>query len=252
MGRLGLFSSRLEAKGSSCAPYAITPRSGSQVVEYCWGTSLDALAPPYDFVVACDCVYVERLVDVLVSSMVRLSGRSTTVLVASEKREELTYARFRERLARDFTVRQAPRRHMDKAHDHENSEVLLCKLRRPAKDPRSKSRSEGSLTQEVVPGGNRTAGEGLAARDLACGDQERREKRDGPPSVAAGAEPPHPGTPSNTLALDVHKKRTTNPDDGVDLSLDSVRLGSPRVVDGSQPGGSPGEAPATLDERPER
>lgn len=37
---------------------------------------------------------------------------------------------YRERLSEDFAVRQAPRRHMDKAYDHENSEVLLCKLRR--------------------------------------------------------------------------------------------------------------------------
>lgn len=52
------------------------------------------------------------------------------VLVASEKREEVTYAKFRERLGKDFVVRQAPRRHMDKAYDHENSEVLLCKPHR--------------------------------------------------------------------------------------------------------------------------
>lgn len=91
---------------------------------------LDDLAPPYDYVVACDCVYVERLVDSLVWSMGQTSGRGTTLLVASEKREEVTYARFRERLAEDFAVRQAPRRHMDKMYDHENSEVLVCKLRR--------------------------------------------------------------------------------------------------------------------------
>lgn len=101
-----------------------------QVVEYCWGTPLDRLKPPYDYVVACDCVYVERLVEALVSSMVNVSGSKTTVLVASEKREEITYAKFRERLGHDFAVRQAPRRHMDKNYDHENSEVLLCKLRR--------------------------------------------------------------------------------------------------------------------------
>lgn len=63
-------------------------------------------------------------------SLQQVSGRSTTVLVASEKREEVTYAKFRERLGEDFAVRQAPRRHMDKAYDHENSEVLVCKLRR--------------------------------------------------------------------------------------------------------------------------
>lgn len=66
-----------------------------QVLEYDWGTALDKLSPPYDYVVACDCVYVERLVESLVWSMAQCSGRTTTVLVASEKREEVTYAKFR-------------------------------------------------------------------------------------------------------------------------------------------------------------
>lgn len=117
-------------------------------MEYCWGTPLDRLKPPYDFVVACDCVYVERLVEALVSSMVNVSGSKTTVLVASEKREEVTYAKFRERLAHDFAVRQAPRRHMDKAYDHENSEVLLCKLRRGGNSS-SSSNGEGEGNDRV-------------------------------------------------------------------------------------------------------
>lgn len=123
---------------------------------------LDGLSPPYDFVVACDCVYVERLVESLVSSMTRVSGRGTTVLVASEKREEVTYAKFRERLAEDFTVRQAPRRHMDKDYDHENSEVLLCKLRR-GNAHSSKSAEKGSgkgETGEIGVGNERTEGGG--------------------------------------------------------------------------------------------
>lgn len=100
------------------------------MLEYCWGKPLDGLTPPYDYVIACDCVYVERLVESLVWSMVQVSGRGTTLLVASEKREEVTYAKFRARLSEEFAVRLAPRRHMDKAYDHENSEVLLCKLRK--------------------------------------------------------------------------------------------------------------------------
>lgn len=91
---------------------------------------MDVLSPPYDYVVACDCVYAERLVDSLVWSLTRVSARGTTVIIASEKREEITYAKFRSRLGEVFTVRQAPRRHMDAAYDHDMSEVLLCKLRR--------------------------------------------------------------------------------------------------------------------------
>ena len=61
-----------------------------------------------------------------------MSARGTTVIVASERREENTYAKFRARLGEMFTVKQAPRRHMDAAYDHDMSEVLLCKLRRAA------------------------------------------------------------------------------------------------------------------------
>ncbi|CAM9222964.1 unnamed protein product, partial [Discosporangium mesarthrocarpum] len=105
-------------------------------VKYCWGDPIDSLSPPYDYVVACDCVYVERLVDVLVDSISRVVGRGTTVLVASEKREELTHARFWERMSEGFTIRQAPRRHMDSRYDHENSEVLICKSRREKNNSR--------------------------------------------------------------------------------------------------------------------
>ncbi|CAM9844708.1 unnamed protein product, partial [Laminaria digitata] len=66
------------------AAAAAVPKA--KVLEYCWGKPLDGLAPPYDYVVACDCVYVERLVESLVWSMKQVSGRGTTLLVASEKR----------------------------------------------------------------------------------------------------------------------------------------------------------------------
>eukprot|EP00903_Cladosiphon_okamuranus_P005605 g5577.t1 len=138
-------TSKCDAGGKGDKASAPAPRPKTQVLEYEWGKPLDGLSPPYDYVIACDCVYVERLVGSLVWSMRQCSGKSTTVLVASEKREEITYAKFRERLSEDFTVRQAPRRHMDKAYDHENSEVLLCKLRRANKteggrgDPKDKS-----------------------------------------------------------------------------------------------------------------
>eukprot|EP00752_Nemacystus_decipiens_P016329 g14604.t1 len=165
----------------------------AKVLEYDWGKPLDGLSPPYDYVIACDCVYVERLVESLVWSMTQCSGRSTTVLVASEKREEITYAKFRERLSEDFAVRQAPRRHMDKAYDHENSEVLLCKLRRTNNkeggrvDGRDKSEGIGGQQKEgascvaeqgttgqavsAAAAGHRADGESGAGAKTPCPDQ---------------------------------------------------------------------------------
>lgn len=122
---------------------------------------MDALSPPYDYVIACDCVYAERLVDSLVWSLTRVSARGTTVIIASEKREEITYAKFRSRLGEVFTVRQAPRRHMDAAYDHDMSEVLLCKLRRAI------GGSKGTDNRVFLPedGDEQTATEGGCTRD---------------------------------------------------------------------------------------
>ncbi|KAG5179856.1 putative methyltransferase-domain-containing protein [Tribonema minus] len=52
-----------------------------KVQEYCWGNPVDALDAPYDYIIACDCVYVESLVEVLVWSLEQLAGASTTVVV---------------------------------------------------------------------------------------------------------------------------------------------------------------------------
>lgn len=148
--------------------------NSEQVREYCWGMPLDGLEPPYDYVVACDCVYVERLVEALVWSMTQVSGRGTTVLVASEKREEVTYAKFRARLSEDFTVRQAPRRHMDKAYDHENSEVLVCKMRRPAKGGGADA---GPLGERAVAGSTGATVGGLGETAILEGKTgEKREE----------------------------------------------------------------------------
>ncbi|CBJ48314.1 conserved unknown protein [Ectocarpus siliculosus] len=146
---------RGRGKGGKSVAAAPPARPKAKVLEYDWGKPLDGLSPPYDYIVACDCVYVERLVESLVWSMARCSGRGTTVLVASEKREEVTYAKFRARLSEDFAVRQAPRRHMDKAYDHENSEVLVCKLRRTNSSSSSSANGRGSGGEDQHPGGER-------------------------------------------------------------------------------------------------
>ncbi|CAM9636168.1 unnamed protein product [Scytosiphon promiscuus] len=177
-------------KGNAPGPTSARPRA--KVLEYDWGTPLDKLSPPYDYVVACDCVYVERLVESLVWSMAQCSGRTTTVLVASEKREEVTYAKFRERLSEDFTVRQAPRRHMDKAYDHENSEVLVCKLRRNNGGGSGAERlqSEGGEGGKVAATGSGPApnsGASTEGAHQANGGIKREEGDVGGPSGGGGA-----------------------------------------------------------------
>ncbi|CAB1102005.1 unnamed protein product [Ectocarpus sp. CCAP 1310/34] len=170
-------------RGGKSVAAAAPARPKAQVLEYDWGKPLDGLSPPYDYIVACDCVYVERLVESLVWSMARCSDRGTTVLVASEKREEVTYAKFRARLSEDFAVRQAPRRHMDKAYDHENSEVLLCKLRRTNSSSSSSANGRGCGGEDQQPGGERgkeqEIGSNAAAAAAAAAITEEASKKEG-------------------------------------------------------------------------
>ncbi|CAN0379623.1 unnamed protein product [Ectocarpus fasciculatus] len=164
--------------GTSAAATSARPKA--KVLEYDWGKPLDGLSPPYDYIVACDCVYVERLVESLVWSMAQCSGRGTTVLVASEKREEVTYAKFRARLSEDFAVRQAPRRHMDKAYDHENSEVLVCKLRRNNNSSSSANgKGSGGGGEDQQPSGERGKKQEVGDNAAAAAVTEEAGKKEG-------------------------------------------------------------------------
>lgn len=106
---------------------------------------------------------------------------------------------FRDRLSVDFAVRQAPRRHMDKAYDHENSEVLVCKLRKTTGSSSGSSRGGGSggkgggggckdkgqPAEGMMPGDNKNTGgvclvgEGEASAVEAAGAAPPVDKTDG-------------------------------------------------------------------------
>lgn len=220
-------------------PPALTPK----VAEFCWGTPPDNLQPPYDIVVACDCVYAERLVDALVSSMVSVSGRSTSLMVASERREEHTYSKFRQRLAQDFTVRQAPRRQMNKDYDHENSEVLLCKLRRAAS---GKGSDKKGLGQEAVGGGTREGGGGERA-GKPTGKTTAVEARVGGSGVAGGCgSGAEPGMGNRETGRVVQEETLEAPDGKLGVGLAEER-GEPQCS-GSSISRSPGPGAGGLDD----
>eukprot|EP00953_Heterococcus_sp_UTEX-ZZ885_P010457 6109-Heterococcus_DN1.PRE.1 len=108
------------------------PSNKHQVEAFCWGDAIcsTTLCPPYDYILACDCVYVESLVEPLVWSLEQLATQSTTVIICSEKRELTTHAVFTERLERSFTIRRVAQKHLHPSYAHENAEILMCKLKK--------------------------------------------------------------------------------------------------------------------------
>lgn len=97
---------------------------------YAWGDPIASLSPPYDIIVACDCVYVEHLVEPLVWSLEQLSGPRSTIIIASERRDLVAYELFTTRLEKSFSVRKVPQKDLDPEFADEGVfEVLIGKKR---------------------------------------------------------------------------------------------------------------------------
>ncbi len=56
--------------------------------EYFWGTPPDSLGPPFDFIIGTDVVYREDIIDPLIQSLLLLSTKNTTILIANEMRSK--------------------------------------------------------------------------------------------------------------------------------------------------------------------
>lgn len=174
------------------------------------------------------------------SSMAKVCGKKTTMLVASEKREEVTYAKFRERLGRDFVFRQAPRRHMDKAYDHENSEVLLCKLRRSGGDRSGGGDAKGeAVDDDRIPASPEAGSKGEADQGTKRRDVKARITNDGSsplPSLCAKSQrireaPQPPGNVQPKAATGDPSASATAAAALHDLSLSTLSLGSSSASD---------------------
>jgi hypothetical protein len=59
------------------------------VREHSWGRDVDQLEPPFEFIFACDVMYIHELVQPLVASLVALSGPSTEIYVAHGRNRQV-------------------------------------------------------------------------------------------------------------------------------------------------------------------
>ncbi|KAJ3405731.1 hypothetical protein HDV05_006359 [Chytridiales sp. JEL 0842] len=74
-------------------------------VEYLkWGEPIPpAIKPPYDIILAADCVYLEVAFDPLISTLLELSDENTQIIIVSKKRRKAD-KRFFEKLKKKFDV----------------------------------------------------------------------------------------------------------------------------------------------------
>ncbi|KAK9812794.1 hypothetical protein WJX72_003942 [[Myrmecia] bisecta] len=65
-----------------------------------------AVQPPYDFVLAADCVYHEQLVEDLLRTLLAVTDAKSMVLVANELRSDSVHGRFMEICEPHFTIKK--------------------------------------------------------------------------------------------------------------------------------------------------
>lgn len=87
----------LSAEGPAACWVRPPPAAGLavEVREHTWGADVAALAPPFDVISACDCMYVAEAIEDLVRSLVALSGPATEVLIAHGRNRQVRSPRDR-------------------------------------------------------------------------------------------------------------------------------------------------------------
>ncbi len=104
------------------------------VEEYTWGKVYEKgyLSPPYDYIVAADCIYNGDTIDVFVAAVVAMCDTRTTFLFANEVRDLEVNERLMAELELRFRVKIIPR---SKLHTGAQNDLILVyemKLRRAA------------------------------------------------------------------------------------------------------------------------
>lgn len=78
------------------------------VKEYLWGSDPAPLSPPFDVVIASECIYYEELVDPLCASLQQLTSAHSSVYVSFEAHRPDSVDMFRQKVEPAFTIREIP------------------------------------------------------------------------------------------------------------------------------------------------
>ncbi|KAJ3050768.1 hypothetical protein HK097_008250 [Rhizophlyctis rosea] len=84
----------------------LTPSEQSLILveELTWGKPLkETITPPYDIILAADCVYLEAAFDPLIETLLQLSSPETQIIITSKKRRKAD-KRFFVKLRKVFDV----------------------------------------------------------------------------------------------------------------------------------------------------
>ncbi|CAG9466631.1 unnamed protein product [Pedinophyceae sp. YPF-701] len=133
-----------------------------------WQQDIPPLSPPFDIVLAADCVYHEDLVVDLFHTVEALCGPRSVFVSSQEFRSQAVHDAFMAAFARGFSIRKVPASKMDPEHSHPSIEVYVMK---PLRGRRGRGRS-GS--------GREAGGEGGSVAEEDQGSEPAGSRGEGP------------------------------------------------------------------------
>ena len=85
------------------------------------------LNPPFDYVIAADCVYSETAVPHFLKAVLAMSGPRTLVAICNEFRSQTVHDLFIEEFMKHFTIRKVPMSKMHAEYSHPLIQIMLLK-----------------------------------------------------------------------------------------------------------------------------
>ncbi|CAN6445133.1 unnamed protein product [Victoria cruziana] len=108
------------------------PTAGKlKVAQLYWNNraQIQALKPPFDFVIATDVVYLEEMVEPLLSAMGTLAGPATHILLGYQLRSLDAHRKFWELCPTLFSVDKVPHEHLHPDYAYEETDVYILRKR---------------------------------------------------------------------------------------------------------------------------
>ncbi|PSC70389.1 lysine methyltransferase METTL21D isoform X1 [Micractinium conductrix] len=134
-----------------------------------------AFKPPYDFILAADCVYSELAVPHLLATVLAMGGPRTQTIVTNEFRSQTVHDEFMLQFGRHFAIRKVPANKQDQNYQHTLIHIYLLKRRKvPLGEEGAAGEAAGDAAGEETAEGAAEGAAGVAAEGAAedAGDGE--------------------------------------------------------------------------------
>jgi hypothetical protein len=154
------------ARGEAAGRITVAELDWANPEHYCG--SAGGVRGPYDFVLAADCVYHERIVRHLYRCVLALTNERSTVIVANERRSESVQAAFVDLFSASFTFKKVPAAKQAEGYRHPAIELWVLKRRKGASAANLDALEAAEAAAAAAGGGEESAAAAAVAAAVAA------------------------------------------------------------------------------------